>query len=76
MKFIISKNKAINLENVVDIFVSSGYLKVTTDGGLNSREVSLAYGTDTEMTKLFAEVMNFIAGESKIFDCDKFMKTL
>lgn len=76
MKFLVSKNKAVNLANVDDIFISAGYLKVTTGGGLNSREVSLVYGTDAELKQLFAEIMNFIASENKVFDCDKFMKTL
>lgn len=77
MKFLVSQHKAINLANVDDITISCNYLKLTTGGGLNAREVSFVYGTQENLEKLFDAVMEFIGDiHTKVFDCDWFMKTL
>ena len=74
MKYLVSGNKAINLSNADEITISCNYLKITTGGGLNAREVSFVYGTEAELVTLFSEIMDFIEGEGRIFDCDKFIK--
>ena len=74
MKFIVSKSHAINLANINDISISNNYLTLTTDAGLNAREIRFVYGTQADLERLFAGVMEFIAGDLKIFDCDKFLK--
>lgn len=76
-KFLISEKRAINLDNVEEIMISShNYLKIITDGGLNAREISFVYGASEEIEMLFNEIMEFLASENKIFNCDKFLKTL
>lgn len=77
MKFIVSKQKAINLNNVDDFHISSGYLKITTGGGLDAREVQFVYGTNDELTKLFYAILQFINDDNKrIFDCDQFIESV
>ena len=76
-KFIISNHKAVNLSNVDEFSVSCNYLKLTTGGGLNAREVNFVYGTESNLVKLFDAIVDFIANDKVVvFDCDEFMKTL
>ena len=76
-KFIISNHKAVNLSNVDEFSVSCNYLKLTTGGGLNAREVSFVYGAEINLVKLFDAIIDFIADDKAVvFDCDEFMKTL
>lgn len=76
-KFIISNFKAVNLSNVDEFSISCNYLKITTGGGLNAREVSFVYGTEINLVKLFNAIIDFIANDKvAVFDCDEFMKTL
>ena len=70
MKFIVSKSHAINLANINDIAISNNYLTLTTDAGLNAREIRFVYGTQAELEKLFQQIMDFIANDDKVFDCD------
>ena len=70
MKFLVSKNHAINLANINDIAISNNYLVLTTDAGLNAREIRFVYGTQAELEKLFQQIMDFISGDEKVFDCD------
>ena len=76
MKFLINSkdNKAINLANVDEITVSCNYLKITTGGGLNAREVCFIYGSTDGLTALFSRIMTFLANDEKVFDCYEFMK--
>lgn len=77
MKFLVSNHKAINLANVDEITISCNYLKLTTGGGLNAREMSFVYGTEADLERLFDAVMDFIGDiHTKVFDCDKYLKTL
>ena len=73
MKYIFSKNRALNLANIDEITVSCNYLKVTTGGGLNAREINFIYGGEAELVSLLKAIMGFIAGEGNLFDCDKFL---
>ena len=76
-KFIISDHKAFNLSNIDEFSVSCYYLKLTTSGGLNAREVSFVYGAEANLVKLFDAIVDFIANDKVVvFDCDEFMKTL
>ena len=70
MKFLVSKNHAINLANINDIAISNNYLVLATDAGLNAREIRFVYGTQAELEKLFQQIMDFISGDEKVFDCD------
>lgn len=70
MKFLVSKNHAINLATINDIAISNNYLVLTTDAGLNAREIRFIYGTQAELEKLFQQIMDFISGDEKVFDCD------
>ena len=70
MKFLVSKNHAINLANINDIAISNNYLVLTTDAGLSAREIRFVYGTQAELEKLFQQIMDFISGDEKVFDCD------
>lgn len=77
MKFLVSKANAINLANVSEITISCNYLKLTTTGGLNSREIQFVYGTDAELHCLFDAVMDFVANNTEcVFDCDNFISAL
>ena len=78
MKFIINSNQhtAINLANVSEITISCNYLKLTTTGGLNAREVSFFYGSDAVLEMLFAKIMEFVDSTESVFDCYKFVNTL
>lgn len=72
-KFLISGTKAINLATINGISISNYYLTLTTDAGLNAREIRFVYGTDAELERLFGAVMEFIASDNRTFDCDKFL---
>ena len=76
MKFLINskENKAINLANVDEITVSGNYLKITTGGGLNARNVSFIYGSTDALSALFSRIMEFLANDEKVLDCYEFMK--
>lgn len=78
MKFLINSkdNKAINLTNVDEITVSCNYLKITTGGGLNAREVSFIYGTTAELNVLFGRIVEFLGNDEKVLDCTAFMNGL
>lgn len=75
-KFLTNGSKAINLNNVAEICVSSNYLVLTTEGGQYARELRFVYGTEENLNRLFAKVMEFLAGDERVMDCDKFMKSL
>ena len=67
MKFLVSNSKAVNLANVSDFSISNNYLIVTlTDG----REMRFVYGAQADLERLFAEIVEFIAGDLKVFNCD------
>lgn len=78
MKFLINSEsgKAVNLNNVAEICVSNNYLVLTTEGGQYAREMRFIYGTEYNLNRLFAKVMEFLAGDERVMDCDKFMKSL
>lgn len=78
MKFLINSkdNKAINLANVDVITVSCNYLKITTGGGLNAREVNFIYGTPAQLGILFGRIMEFLANDEKVLDCYEFLNGL
>lgn len=78
MKFLINSEsgKAVNLNNVAEICVSNNYLVLTTEGGQYAREMRFIYGTEDNLNRLFAKVMEFLAGDERVMDCDKFMKSL
>ena len=75
MKYIVNSedHKAVNLANVIDIFVSNNYLMLSlTDG----REMRFFYGTENELNNLFARIMQFISEDGgKVLDCNQYMKT-
>lgn len=74
MKFITSKHKAVNLATINTISISNNYLTLTTEAGLNAREIRFVYGTESALEKLFDAIMAFLAdGGTKVFDCDKFL---
>ena len=73
MKFLVSKTNAINLANVSEITISCNYLKLTTTGGLNARELQFVNGTTEELHLLFDAVMAFVADDTRVFDCDNFL---
>lgn len=75
-KFLTNGSKAINLNNVAEICVSNNYLVLTTEGGQYAREMRFIYGTEDNLNRLFAKVMEFLAGDERVMDCDKFMKSL
>lgn len=75
-KFLTNGSKAINLNNVAEICVSNNYLTLTTEGGQYAREMRFVYGTEDNLNLLFAKVMEFLAGDESVMDCDKFMKSL
>ena len=76
MKYIVNSqdHKAVNLANVIDIFVSNNHLILSlTDG----REMRFFYGTENTLNKLFARIMDFIREDgAKVLDCDVYVKTL
>ena len=77
MKFILTKSnsanhKMVNLANVADIFVSDNYLMLLMNDG---REERFAYGSNEEMTALFNVIAEFIEGEGRLLNCDKYMPT-
>ena len=78
MKFLINSEsgKAVNLNNVAEICMSNNYLVLTTEGGQYAREMRFIYGTEDNLNRLFAKVMEFLAGDERVMDCDKFMKSL
>lgn len=70
-------NKAVNLANIEDIFISDNYLILTTNGGLNAREIRFVYGTPAKLSKLFKAIMEFIKDyQQGAFDCYDFIKNL
>ena len=75
-KFLTNGSKAINLNNVAEICVSNNYLVLTTEGGQYARELRFVYGTEDNLNRLFSKVMEFLAGDERVMDCDKFMKSL
>lgn len=75
-KFLTNGSKAVNLNNVAEICVSNNYLVLTTEGGQYAREMRFIYGTEDNLNRLFAKVMEFLAGDERVMDCDKFMKSL
>ena len=75
-KFLTNGSKAINLNNVAEICVSNNYLVLTTEGGQYAREMRFIYGTEDNLNCLFSKVMEFLAGDERVMDCDKFMKSL
>lgn len=75
-KFLTNGSKAINLNNVAEICVSNNYLVLTTEGGQYAREMRFIYGTEDNLNRLFSKVMEFLAGDERVMDCDKFMKSL
>ena len=75
-KFLTNGSKAINLNNVAEICVSNNYLVLTTEGGQYAREMRFVYGTEDNLNRLFSKVMEFLAGDERVMDCDKFMKSL
>ncbi len=76
MKYLVNsqEHKAVNLANVIDIFVSNNYLTLSlTDG----REMRFFYGTENALNILFSRVMDFISEDgTKVLDCNKIMKTI
>lgn len=76
MKYIVNSqdHKAVNLANVIDIFVSNNYLMLSlTDG----REMRFFYGTENVLNNLFDRIMYFINDDgTKALDCNKIMKIL
>lgn len=75
-KFLTNGSKAVNLNNVAEICVSNNYLVLTTEGGQYAREMRFIYGTEDNLNRLFTKVMEFLAGDERVMDCDKFMKSL
>lgn len=76
MKYLVNSqtNKAVNLANVIEIFVSNNYLMLSLNDG---REMRFFYGTETALNNLFSRIMEFISEDgTKILDCNKIMKTL
>lgn len=73
MKFIISKQHAVNLDTIINIAISGNYIILTT---LTAREIKFFYGTKPQLDKLFDAIMTFIGSEGRTFDCDKFVATL
>lgn len=72
MKFLYNSKdlNAVNLANVINIFVSNNYLMLTlTDG----REMRFLYETTENLTKLHARIMQFIAKDEKVLDCYVFL---
>lgn len=73
MKYIVNSkdHKAVNLANVIDIYVSDNYLILSlTDG----REMRFFYGTEKELNNLFARIMHFISEDgTKVLDCYQYM---
>lgn len=75
MKFLYNSKdlNAVNLANVINIFVSNNYLMLTlTDG----REMRFLYETTENLTKLHARIMQFIAKDEKVLDCYVFLDGL
>jgi hypothetical protein len=76
MKFLVNSydHVAVNLANVSEITISCNWLKLTVT---DSREVSLIYGTDYELDKLFERIKQFVADDAEsVLDCFFFLKTL
>lgn len=76
MKYIVNSkdHKAVNLANVIDIFVSNNYLVLSLVDG---REMRFIYDTENALNNLFSRIMDFISEDgTKVFDCNKTMKTL
>ena len=74
MKFITSKYRAINLATISTIAISNNYLTLTTEAGLNAREIRFVHGTERDLMKLFDAITAFLANDyTKVFDCDKFL---
>jgi len=70
MKFIVNSqdHKAVNLENVIDIFVSNNHLILSLNDG---REMRFFYGTENELTNLFNRIMDFISENgAKVLYCN------
>ncbi len=71
MKYIVNSkdHKAVNLANVIDIFVSNNYLVLSLVDG---REMRFIYGTENALNNLFNRIMDFISEDgTKVFDCNK-----
>lgn len=73
-KFLIHDHKAINVNHLDDFYADFNYLKLTTSGGLNAREIQFLYGSISAIEKLFDAIVEFIQNDEKVFDCDKFLK--
>ena len=76
MKFLLnSKDKnAVNLANVINIFVSNNYLMLSLADG---REMRFLYGSTDVLKKLHARIMQFIGAEdARVFDCYEFINNL
>ncbi len=70
MKFIVNSqsHQAVNLANVIDIFVSNNYLMLSLNDG---REMRFFYGTENELTNLFNRIMDFISENgAKVLYCN------
>lgn len=76
MKYLVNSKecKAVNLANVIDIFVSTNHLMLSlTDG----REMRFFYGDKEHIIKLFNRIMEFISEDgTKMLDCYNFVETL
>ena len=71
MKYLVSKQKAVNLNNVIDFFISDNHLVLSTTDG---REMRFVYGAPEELARLFDEVVAFLEEERfRTLDCDKFL---
>ena len=73
VKFLKKKGKAVNLANIDEIQVANNYLTITTGAGLNARTMQFYYGATADIEALYDAVMDFLASEERLFDCDQFM---
>lgn len=73
MKYLVSNKKAVNITSASEISVSCNYLVITSDGGLNAREIKFVYGGEEELYRLFLAVIEFAGSDKTLFDCDEFL---
>ena len=73
VKFLKKKDKAVNLANIDEIQVANNYLTITTGAGLNARTMLFYYGATADIEALYEAVMDFLASDKQVFDCEQFM---
>ena len=76
MKYLVTKKpsiRSINLDNTTDITVSANYLVITAVDG---REEKFVYGAEKDLERLFDAIMEFIASDLVVFNCDAYMNDI